>query len=187
MNSLKEIQLKLKFFWGSLFYLKYVPHGLLYSRKRDNIERKFFKHSTEKGFNKPGKIISTELTDRGANFYFELAELKICFLTEEFVQVDWKPGVPPIPYAIVQQDWQEVKTQLEETENGFSISSAKLKVVVKEDGSLKFCDSSGQTLREELPPSRKSEGWLHQAQLRKEEQIYGLGERFSSLNLRAAK
>ncbi|WP_419183582.1 glycoside hydrolase family 31 protein [Scytonema hofmannii] len=187
MNSLKEIHLKIKFFWGSLFYFKYTPHALLYSRKRDNIERKFFKRSTEKGFNQPGKIIRTELTERGANFYFELAELQICFLTEDFVRVDWKPGIPPISYAIVQQDWQEVKTQLEEIENGFSISSAKLKVFVQEDGSLKFCDSSGQTLREELPPSRKSEGWLHQAKLRQEEQIYGLGERFSSLNLRAAK
>ncbi|WP_256973085.1 glycoside hydrolase family 31 protein [Nostoc sp. T09] len=58
---------------------------------------------------------------------------------------------------------------------------------IEVDGSLKFCDRSGQIIREELPPQSKNQGWIHQAQLRPEERIYGLGERASSLNLRAAK
>ncbi|GEM_PF-3467444 len=187
MNRFKQIQLKLKYFWGSLFYLKYLPHAILYTRKRDRLEREFSKPPTEKGFDKPGKLIRAEPAARGANFYFELAELEVYFLTEDLVRVNWKPGIPPIPYAIARKDWQEVETQLEETGEGFSVSSHKLKVVIKEDGSLKFSDSLGQILREEMPPQRKSDGWLHQARLRQEEHIYGLGERASSLNLRAAK
>jgi hypothetical protein len=42
-------------------------------------------------------------------------------------------------------------------------------------------------LQEELPPRRKNEGWVHQARLQTDERIYGLGERASTLNLRAAK
>ncbi|MBD2341205.1 hypothetical protein H6G64_30000 [Calothrix sp. FACHB-156] len=52
---------------------------------------------------------------------------------------------------------------------------------------VRNCDRSRKIIRAELPPQCKSEGWIHQAQLRTEERIYGLGERASTLNLRAAK
>jgi alpha-glucosidase (family GH31 glycosyl hydrolase) len=52
---------------------------------------------------------------------------------------------------------------------------------------VKFCNSTGEILREELPPQRSRQGWTHQAQLREEEHIYGLGERAAPLNLRAAR
>lgn len=63
------------------------------------------------------------------------------------------------------QDWQEVETSLEETAEVWALSSKNLgdrtsttlKVIIALDGSLKFCDSSGQTLREELPPQRLGE------------------------------
>nr|WP_313934776.1 MULTISPECIES: alpha-glucosidase domain-containing protein [unclassified Nostoc] len=56
----------------------------------------------------------------------------------------------PIPYAIAKHDWQEVELNLEQTDTNFSISTSKLKVIVEVDGSLKFCDRSGNILREEL-------------------------------------
>uniref|UniRef100_UPI000BBB7194 TIM-barrel domain-containing protein n=1 Tax=Calothrix sp. NIES-2098 TaxID=1954171 RepID=UPI000BBB7194 len=187
MDRLKQIQLKLKFLFGSLFYLSYAPKAFLYTWKRDRIERQFLKTSTEEGFGKPGKLLRAEQTARGANFYFELAELEVCFLTEDLVRIDWKPGIPPIPYAIAQHEWQDVETQLTQTDTNCAVSSNSLRVIIEVDGSLKFCDRSGQVIREELPPQCKSQGWIHQAQLRSEERIYGLGERASSLNLRAAK
>ncbi|WP_339374046.1 MULTISPECIES: hypothetical protein [unclassified Tolypothrix] len=84
-------------------------------------------------------------------------------------------------------EWPEVATNLEQTETNYSVSSHALKVIAEIDGSLKFCDRFGQIIRAELPPQCKSEEWIHQAQLRTEERIYVLGERASTLNLRAAK
>lgn len=188
MNLKKQISQKWKYFLGTLFYLKYTPHAFLYSRKRDRIEREFTPRRTEEGFDNPGKLLRAEPTNRGAQFYFEQAELEVSFLAPDLVRVDWKPGIPPIPYAIARHEWPEVETKLAQTGDGWTVSSTTaLQVIVKEDGSLKYCDAAGQTLREELPPQRQGEGWTHQARLRPEENIYGLGERAAPLNLRAAR
>lgn len=187
MDFFKQLSLKWKFFLGSLFYLSYAPYAYLYSRKRDAIERQFLKPPTGDTFDNPGKLLRAEPAKRGANFYFEQAELEVCFLTPDLVQVDWKPGIPPIPYAIARKDWSDVETTFDEVDDSWTVSSAALKISVRVDGSLKWCDAGGKTLREELPPQRKSEGWIHQAQLRDKEHIYGLGERAAPLNLRAAK
>ncbi|CAA9387277.1 hypothetical protein AVDCRST_MAG84-5403, partial [uncultured Microcoleus sp.] len=64
MNFVKQLSLKLKFFFGSLFYLKYVPHSFLYSRSRDRLERQFAPAPPCEGFNKPGKLIKAEPTQR---------------------------------------------------------------------------------------------------------------------------
>lgn len=186
MSNLKQLQLKLKYFFGSLFFLRYVVMSFRYSRWKDKVERIFAQPSTEKGFDKPGKLVQQEAISRGAIFYFELAELEVSFLTDDFVRIDWKPGIPPIPYGILRHQWQDVETKLEQDDTSYSVSSSKLKVVVAEDGSLTFCDATGQILREEKPPIRKIEGWVHTAKLRQEEHVYGLGEKASTLNLRAA-
>ncbi len=195
MNLSKKISMKFKYFLGSLFYLSYAPKAWLYSRKRDRLEREFPPPPTEDTFDQPGKLLKAEPTPKGARFYFEQAELQVSFLTPDLVRVEWFPGLPPIAYAIARQEWPDVETTLEESAEGWTISSRSpaqqgsiaLKVIIGIDGSLKFCDSNGQTLREELPPQRPGEGWTHQARLRKEEQIYGLGERAAPLNLRAAR
>lgn len=187
MNKLKELALQVKFLWGSLFYLSYVPKAFIYSRWRDQIERLFPSPPTGEPFDNPGKLVRAESSARGANFYFELAELEICFLTSDLVQVDWKPGIPAISYAIARHEWSEVQTKLDEADNSWTVSSDALKVIVGGDGSLKFSDSTGQIIREEMPPQRKSDGWIHQGKLREEERIYGLGERSTPLNLRSAK
>ena len=204
MNLFKQLELRLKYFFGSLFYLRYALQALVYSLKRDRLERQFALRvrdrihrdvtPTPAGFDNPGKLLRAEQTARGARFYFELAELEVDFLTADLVRVDWSRDIPPIPYAISGSDWLEVRTTLSETADGWSISSQNLvsqvpalKVIVGIDGSLKFRDATGQTLRAEMPPQRQGEKWIHQAQLRTEEHIYGLGERASSLNLRGVK
>lgn len=187
MDFLKQLLLKWKYFTGTLFYLSYSPNAYFYSRKRDRLEREFPPPQTGEAFDNPGKLLRAEPSARGAIFYFQQAELEIGFLTPDLVRVDWKPGIPPIPYGIARHDWQEVETKLEEADDSTAVYSDTLKVIVSVDGSLKFCNSSGQILREELPPKRKGGGWIHQAQLRKEEHIYGLGERAFALNLRAAR
>lgn len=189
MDLKKQISQTWKYFLGTLFYLKYTPHAYLYSRQRDRIEREFAPPPTQEGFDNPGKLLRAEPRERGAQFYFEQAELEVCFLTPDLVRIDWKPGIPPIPYGIARHEWPEIETALAHRGDDWTVSSqtAALQVIVKEDGSLKYCDAAGQTLREELPPQRKGEGWIHEARLRPEENIYGLGERAAPLNLRSAR
>ncbi|XWK89594.1 MAG: glycoside hydrolase family 31 protein [Phormidium sp.] len=187
MKTWKELKLDLKFFWGSLFYLTYAPKAFIYSRWRDAVEAKYPTPTTGEKFASPGKLLKAEPISRGATFYFEQAELEITFLTVDLVRIDWKPGIPPIPYAIARHEWSEVETKLEETNDNWMLSSEALKIIISIDGSLKFCDNQGQILREEMPPEHKVEGWIHQAKLRTEERIYGLGERSTPLNLRTAK
>lgn len=189
MALFKEISLKVRYFLGSLFYLSYAPKSFLYSYKRDWLERQARPPETVEAVEKPGKLLRAEPIVRGARFYFEQAELELHFLTSDLVRVEWFPGIPPIPYAVSRQDWPEVETILDETGDRWTVSSkdTALKVVVGVDGSLTFCDSAGQILREEIPPQRRGEAWMHQARLREEEHIYGLGERAAPLNLRAAK
>lgn len=182
MDIFKPIKLTLRFiklqrFLGSLFY----------SYERDWWERQFPSSQTSELSQEPGKLLQTEPTASGSRFFFEQAELEVCFLSSDLIRVDWKPGIPPIPYGIARQDWSEVETKLDKTAEGWVVSSPTLNVVVTENGSLKLQNCDGQTLREELPPQRQGEAWTHRSQLRDEEHIYGLGERAASLDLRRPK
>ncbi|MFB2922977.1 TIM-barrel domain-containing protein [Aerosakkonema funiforme] len=187
MNFWKQISQRWKYFTGTLFYLGFAPHAFLYSLKRDRIEQQFPPPQSDEAFDNPGKLIRAEKSSRGAYFYFEQAELEVYFLTPDLVRLAWRPGIPPVPYAIARHQWPEVETNLDEAEDSYSVSSDTLKVIVGIDGNVKFCDAAGQIVREEMPPQRKAEGWIHQALLRKEENIYGLGERAFPLNLRNPK
>ncbi|MBV9389671.1 MAG: glycoside hydrolase family 31 protein [Chroococcidiopsidaceae cyanobacterium CP_BM_ER_R8_30] len=187
MGFFKQLSTKLKLQLGSLFYLKYVLQAFLYSHKRDHFERQYAPSLPSAKLIQPGKLLQAEATDRGARFYFEQAELEIRFLVPDLVQVDWFPGIPPIPYAIARQEWSVVETTIEQVSEHWTVSSTALKVSVSVDGGLTFYNCNGQTLREELPPQRHGERWVHCSRLRQEEHIYGLGERASTLNLRSAK
>ncbi len=187
MNFSKQISQRWKYFWGSLFYLSYAPNAMIYSRKRDAIEKAFPPIATGEPFDYPGKLVVAEATVHGSKFYFEKAELEITFLTADLVRINWQPGVLLIPYGISRHDWQEIATKLERANDNWVLSSEAIKIIVGVNGSLKFCDRSGNIIREEMPPQRKSDGWIHQSPLKKEEHIYGLGERSFPLNLRDPK
>jgi alpha-glucosidase len=187
MRVLERLSLKLKFVLKSLFFLQYIPQAILYSYKRERLERRYLPETSSEPVTQPGKLLEATATERGAYFYFEQAELEINFLTSNFVRVNWFPGLAPIPYAIACQDWDKVETNLEKKENSWTVTSDNLSITIGTDGRLTFCDQIGKIVRQELPPQRQGERWIHQTQLRAEESIYGLGERASSLNLRAAK
>ncbi|MBW4644017.1 MAG: glycoside hydrolase family 31 protein [Goleter apudmare HA4340-LM2] len=177
MDFWKQISLRLRIvklrrFFGSLFY----------PLQRDWLEKPF--QSYHKVFAQVGNILRFEPTASGGHFYFPQVELEICFLTSDLVSVNWLPGIPPIPYAISRQDGLGVETTFQELGDRWVISNGSLRVIVESSGSLEFQNAFGKTIRRELPPQQKSSGWLHQAHMRPEEHIYGLGERAAPLNLR---
>lgn len=186
----KQLSLKVKFFLGSLFYLTYAPYAYRYSRYRDKLEQQFNPPppSPSEVMENPGKLVRAELRDRGADFYFEQAELEAVFLAPDFVRLTWKPGLLPVPYAIVkpESEWTPVEVNLEETGEGWTLTSSGLRIVATSEGQLRFYDAAGQLVRQELPPRREGESWKHSIALREEENVYGLGERAAPLNVRAA-
>jgi alpha-glucosidase len=193
MKLVKQLSLKFKFFLGSLFYLSYAPKALRYSRWKEKVERQIAVPLDSKSSTLPGKLLNVEVIVSSIHFYFEEAELEICFLTSDLVRMNWQPGLLPVPYAIAQQEWAPIEIHLEETVDRYTVSSQPsenavgLKIAVKSNGHVKFFDIDGNLLREELPPERLGESWTQRSQLRPEEAIYGLGERSMPLNLRLAK
>ncbi|PSB09897.1 alpha-glucosidase [filamentous cyanobacterium CCP2] len=186
MEIFKPLLLKVNFLVKSLFFLRYIPYAFLYSLKRDRYESQYRSQTVENSFTSPGKLLNATATDRGAYFSFEQAELEIDFLMPDLVRFNWLPGLPPVPYAIVQQDWDMVETTLGKSEKGWTIASQALHVTVGIDGAITVCNAAGKVVRQEHPPQRQGERWIQQADLQLEEHLYGLGERASTLNLRAA-
>lgn len=194
MNLSKQLSLKFKYFLGSLFYLSYAPKAFRFSRWKEQVEQQVLVPPPTDTFDCPGKLLRAEATAQGAQFYFEQAELEVYFLAPDLVRLNWKPGLPPVPYAIARPDsaWASVATQLQETGGGWSVASqadhgATVKVTVTDTGSITYADANGNVFRAELPPQKLGEGWTHRSQLRSEEAIYGLGERAVPLNLRLAR
>lgn len=191
-NLKKQIWLKWKLLLGSLFFLQYMPDAFRYSCRRDRIERQATNPFPVETLAAPGNLLRVEPTPRGATLTFDHAELDIAFLLPDLVRVNWKPGIPPVPYGIDRHEWETVQVDLKEVEDGWMLGSIAanqptLTVKVSKAGHLWFLDETGQVLREELPPRKPDRGWTHQAKLRPEEHIYGLGERAVALNLRQAK
>lgn len=192
MTWTKQLSLKVKFLLGSLFYLSYAPKAYRYSRWKDKVERQIPIPTPSDTFQHPGKLLKAEASDTGARFYFEQAELDLGFLTPDLVRMDWKPGLLPVPYAIARHEWEPVATHLEETAEGYTITSFEqdspvLKMMIAIDGRITIADAFGNVVREELPPEKSGEGWTHRSWLQPEEAVYGLGERAVPLNLRLAR
>jgi alpha-glucosidase len=118
MTLVKKLSLRIKFALGSLFYLSYAPKAFRYSRWKEKVERQTDIPFRPKNSVLPGKLLRTEKVESSIHFYFEQAELEVCFLTSDLVQMNWKPGLLPVPCAIARQNWPPIEIQLEETADG---------------------------------------------------------------------
>lgn len=187
-NRFKSLSLRIKFFLGSLFYLTYAPQAYWYSWRRDRLERDYTPPPSTEHVEQPGSLLRVEATTRGALFYFERAELEVAFLKSDLACFTWQPGLLPVGYAIQSTETPasqaNVSVDLEESSTGWTVTSEALQIRVGTVGQVQIYDAAGQLIRDEVPPQRKGEAWSHQAELRPEESLYGLGERAARLNLR---
>lgn len=186
MARLKQIWLTVKLWVKSIGFTKYLPLAWVYVRIRDRYERHYSPQTVAEPVTEPGGLLSVEESDRGAHFFFEQAEVEICFLAPDLVRVNWFPGLQPIPYAIDKHEWQSVATTLKQASDGWTIATDRMSVRVTSAGDLAIYDADGQILRSERPPQRQGDQWTAIAPLRAEERVYGLGERATTLNLRQA-
>ncbi|MEP0914422.1 glycoside hydrolase family 31 protein [Leptolyngbya sp. GB1-A1] len=189
MNILKQVSLKLR-----LIRVERFLGSIIYPLQRSWLEYKSRQKPGLKAIELPGTIKAVKQTARGRHFGFGYLELEIEFLAPDLVQVQWTPGVAPVPYAIAKSEWEPVEVTFEDKEDCWIIYSSALRVIVYQDASLEIQDRNGQVVRKERLPQQatilhskepnEEVGWIHEAELRPEEQIYGLGERAAPLNLR---
>jgi len=131
----------------------------------------------------PRRLVNATPQPGGALFHFEAADLEVRFLQPGLLRLSWD-GAPASSYAVVENDWPEVETNLARDGRMWSLRSACLEVRLAEDGTLEIRTAGGEVLRRDLPPSGRTYGWIQSAYLDPEACIYGLGERAGRLNLR---
>ena len=152
-----------------------------YSLQRDFLERTPRQKCTP---TPPGPLRGANPLDSGARFRFENATLEVIFLTPQLIRITWQPGVLPVPYALARFQWPRVEVLMRREGKGWILGGPAFSVTVRDDGSLRFCDAAGRTLRQHLPPQRCGDEWRHTARLHSRERVYGLGEQSLGLNLR---
>ncbi|MBD0334060.1 MAG: alpha-glucosidase [Cyanobacteria bacterium Co-bin13] len=187
MKLLRKLMLRVQALLRSLFFLQFLPASFLYAFQRDRNERRFAPPAAPAASTRPGQLQKAVPTERGAHFVFEQATLDLEFLTADLVCLTWQPGLLPVPYAIARQDWDVVTTTLKPSDTGWTLTSEVLTVTVGPEGEVRLCSRNGNLLRQDNSPEWCGESWTHRTPLPPEAHIYGLGERITGLNLRAAR
>ena len=113
---------------------------LRYTLKRDQMNAR---SKAEAGqAHGPGKLLSTQAMKQGMRAHFEQADLELYFLAPELVRVSWKPGLPPLPYALVEAQWPTFDVQCNSIGDGDACSETleteALRVQAGVNGDLSF-------------------------------------------------
>ncbi len=137
----------------------------------------------------PGRLRQVVPEATGARLVFEQAELDVRFLAVDVVRLSWGPGVPPVPYAVVDDvPWPvpEVVTGAME-DGGLVLRSAQLTVTVDGEGSVRMLRPDGTLVRGEAPPVRRGARWELRHTMRPGERFSGLGEQSAGVDLRGGR
>ena len=118
---------------------------------------------------------------------FDRTECEVIFLLPDLVRITWGSGPPPLPYALARTEWPAVPTECRREDAACVVRSDALHVTIGADGAMQIADTAGRLLRDELPPMQAGREVIHRARLRREERIYGLGNRATGLDLRGKR
>jgi alpha-glucosidase len=160
--------------------LRTIQYGL----SRDRIESRFAKNSAQIIYTSPGQLIQINQIDKTVRLEYENARAELLFLDQNVMRVSWEPGRQPIPYTISNYAWPTVRPEVQIGSSQTIISTDMLKLVLDSNGNFIYCNHDGDIIRKDDPPLRVGDQWSLTTSLSSEEQVYGLGERASSFNLR---
>ena len=160
--------------------------NLAYSWKKSQLDRKYISKRPASPVISPGKLVSVADVRSGSRLQFDNAALEIVFLAPDLARLSWEPGKPPIPYALVRDEWPEIIPEARQTDTSRILATQVLSISIHVDGSLELTGPVGQPLRCEKPPLLQGEAWTHGSVLQPEECLYGMGEQAGRLNLRQA-
>ncbi len=161
-----------------------VRRAVQYAIFRYLVDRRYRRAGAGEPGAGPGRLQSVEPEPGGFRLQFSERELMVSYLLEDLVRLHWGPAPAPMPYAIAQREWPTVETRMEATAAGCTISSARLELRISPQAEVAVLDPQGSPLCKFDPPLFQGERVCQTAPLSKDECIYGLGERASSLNLR---
>ena len=183
MNALQKVLLSIR-----LVGLGNVVRSIRYARRRDRLDararaRDEDQPAAEPRF--PGRLRAAESALSGAFFQFETARLQVRFLSPDLVFIGWNGAGMTPSWAVTMTELPNVDVTLSEISAGeWSVRSRALEVRVGQDGSLRYLDLGGRTIRAEDPIYYCGEAWTGSAALEPDAMICGLGERAARLNLR---
>ncbi|MBN2043635.1 MAG: hypothetical protein JW757_01340 [Anaerolineales bacterium] len=178
MNLIQEFLIGVRFVG-----LKATLQTMLYSRYRDQVDKKFSSPKVVSTGVRPEEITGVQSFHNGAYFSFNHGiRLEVAFLSENSVRLTWSPGQAAPKYAVGGDETIALRVEMDETEPGYRLSTGSLAVMVHPDGSISYHHSDIQ-IRQDQPPVYQAPAWSAESPLSDEAVIYGLGEQ-TSLNLR---
>ncbi len=152
----------------------------------------------------PGLLGEVRETGAGARFSFEAADLEASFLAPDVLQITWRPGTDPVPYAHtagpsrLEQPRVELVAHAGGGDGGVAgdggaagdgggpawlLRTAALEMAVALDGSIEIAYPGGPLLRRYLPPRLVGGAWEARHEVRAGEHLSGLGEQAARLDL----
>ncbi|MBN2549421.1 MAG: hypothetical protein JXB15_09705 [Anaerolineales bacterium] len=154
------------------------------ARRRDQLEARYPLIEPEANPQSPGSLVSAQAIPAGGSFQFTHLPLEVRFLQPDFLFIAWG-GAQMLPsYAVVQADWPDIESDLQQTEDGWWLHSGALALHISTMGELRLYNPQGDLLRHDAPPIQQGAAWSQRTPLPAEAHIYGLGERSHQLNLR---
>jgi alpha-glucosidase len=137
----------------------------------------------------PGRLGRTVPDATGARLLFEEAELEVRFLAADVVRLSWGPGLPPVPYAVLDDvPWSPPDVAITALDGGgLVLRGTELVVSVDAEGSVRMARPDGTVLRTEAPPVRHGASWVLRHGMRPGERLGGLGEQAAGVDLRGGR
>lgn len=164
-----------------------IIRTLFNSIYRDVIEKRNFKDNIPYEIVLPGNLQKIIPISSGLSAEYSHAKVTIEFLTANMIRVTWEPGNLPVPYTIINTEWETQPTQIESDANSYILKCGKINVTLDDSGGLFVRESNSLIFHQDEPPFQIGDQWTLSTTLFPEEHIYGLGERASRLNLRPGK
>ncbi len=133
----------------------------------------------------PGKLASTQAMEQEIRVHFERADLELYFLAPDLLRVSWKPGLPPLPYALVEAQWPAFEVRCNPIGSDDAciemLETEALRVQVGVNGDLSFYKTGKeQPFRVDKAPVWQGEACSQSIRFPLPSRFFGLGEQAAS-------
>jgi alpha-glucosidase len=120
--------------------------SIVYALRRDWLDAR---HAPRPGHAlwQPGRLVAAEPAPGGAQFRFEFTSLAVRFLEPGLILLAWDGAAMLPSYAVARTDWPPAQTTLEQTADGWRLSSPLAELRLSTDGAVEIWDAAGRRLR----------------------------------------
>ncbi len=169
-----------------------------YGLRKARLDKRYLRDRPTGPEVRPGPRGEVQTENGVATIPFGDLTLEVVFVEDEVVRLTWTPGSLPVAAALAPTPAAGLPLDgvpAHEVDGGLVFSSPALRVAVAADGSIEVAQrahpngavpgsEAWRTVRRERPPMRAGERWTATVDLEPDDQVHGLGERATPLNLR---